>query len=228
MDKTQFTGPGGGYIVATWNESSARWQYRPVTGGPLLTDAEIAELGLDAPLVIPAQYAPKAFSQRDTRWGSVHLGTSAYTMSSAGCAVTACAMVASTVKPDITPLDLVNWLNANNGFTSGGLLYWSKVADCVSGLSFVDYHLWRDVAADLDKLKRALLVRPQVIQVDFHPATAALDSHFVTAVSFTADGADLNIIDPWTGQTGALLKLYSKAGWTLSRAIYALAEFAYS
>lgn len=225
VSRDDFDGPESGYIVVTWNAESDRWQYRPVLAGPLLTDAELMTLGLDAPLASSVLPAPRIFAQRDPLWKDVHLGTSSYTMGSAGCAVTSCAMVATVVKPDLTPLDLVNCLNANGGFTSGGLLYWSKVGSCVSGLRFVQYHLWRDVPADLALLKRALQNCPQVVQVDFKPATAALDSHFVTAISLTADESDLNILDPWTGQAGQLLKMYGKVGWTLARAVYAMAHF---
>lgn len=228
MNREDFDGPEQSYIVARWDTLSARWVFRPVMGGALLTDQEIVELGLDAPLVeIPGLAEPQAFSQRDARWAAVRLGASSYTMGSAGCAVTACAMVASAVDPAMTPLALVTWLNANGGFTSGGLLYWAKVAEYVDALTFVSYHLWRDVAADLAHLARALEIGPQVVQVDFVPG-GALNSHFVTALAFTEDGKDLVIIDPWTGERGTLLALYGATGWSLSRAVYAMAEFGYS
>ena len=51
MDKNAFSGPGNGYIVTCWDELSGRWTFRPVLGGPLLSDAEVAALGLDAPLL---------------------------------------------------------------------------------------------------------------------------------------------------------------------------------
>jgi len=166
-----------------------------------------------------------AFSQRDPRWASVRLGTSNYTMGNAGCAVVAVTMIATTVKPHLTPLDMVWWLNNNGGFTSGGLLYWAKAAE-YGGLRMVGYTTeWRKAPADLGQLKAALAKGPQVVQVDFKPATTALDSHFVTALGFTDDGDDLNIIDPWTGERGTLLTLYGAPGCTLERAVYALAEF---
>lgn len=228
MDRTDFGGPEGSYIVAWWNTVAGRWMFRPVVGGPLLSDEEIAALGLNAPLENSGLPAPQIFGQRDPRWGAIRLGASSYTMAGAGCAVTACAMVASVVEPELTPLELAEWLNSNGGFTSGGLLYWNKVAQYVNGLDFVQYHLWRDVAADLSLLKTTLQNGPQVVQVDFRPATSALDSHFVTAVSFTEDGTDLNIIDPWTATTGQLLKMYGKHGWTLGRAVYALVQFGFT
>lgn len=173
----------------------------------------------------PDPVAPTPFSQRDPRWAMVRLGTSPYTMSNAGCAVTACTMVASVVEPGITPLELATWLNAHVGFTTGGLLQWARVAEFVPGLRFVAYQLWRDIPADLTALKAALVRFPQVVQVDFRPLTTALDSHFVTALGATADGADLYIIDPWTGQAGTLRELYAQPTWALERAVYAWAHF---
>jgi hypothetical protein len=214
------------WITATWDAETQQWQFRPAYLSVVMTATEIQALGLDDPLTSPLpRPEPQAFSQRDPRWADVHLGASAYTMGSAGCAVTAAAMVASVVQPAVTPLTLVDWLNVNYGFTGGGLLYWGKVAEAVPGLKFVAYHLWRAVPADMALLALALQNGPQVIQVDFHPETATLDSHFVTAVRLLDDGADLEIIDPWTGASGPLLALYSAQNWTLARAVYALVEF---
>lgn len=228
MEQTDFTGANG-HIIVTWDDAAHAWVFRPAALGATLTAADLHALGLDAPLSArPPRPDPQAFSQRDARWAQVRLGASAYTLGNAGCAVTAAAMVASVVQPDITPLTLVNWLNVNFGFTGGGLLYWSKVAEAVPGLAFAGYHLWRSVPADLARLALALHTGPQVIQVDFHPQTAALDSHFVTALRVLDDGADVEIIDPWTGNMGTLLGLYGAPGWTLSRAVYALAEFAFN
>lgn len=176
------------------------------------------------PAPAPSPLRVIGFSQRDPRWAAVHLGGSSLTMGGSGCAVTACAMLGSLADCTKTPLDLVTWLNANGGFTSGGLLYWYKAAEG-AGLGFVNYHLWRKEPADLDKLRAALAVMPQVVQVDFKPATAALDTHFVVAESLTADGLDINMVDPWTGSRGTVLGAYGAPGWTLARAIYAMAEF---
>jgi hypothetical protein len=165
-----------------------------------------------------------AYSQRDPRWAKVHLGPSSLTMGGSGCAVTAVTMLGTLVQ-DITPLGMVEYLNSHGGFTSGGLLYWSVAAQAVDGLSFVNYTKWRTYPADIEAVKRALSHNPQVVQVDFRPATSVLDTHFVTALSMTADGSDINIIDPWTGERGTLLGMYSKEGWDLERAVYALAEY---
>lgn len=195
----------------------------PVNWGGVEFLCTIAPEPEPEPLPVPARVI--GYSQRDPRWANVRLGTSAYTMGAAGCAVTSVAMLASAVDPAFTPLDMVTWLNSNGGFTSGGLLYWSKAAQAVTGLAFVNYHVWRSVSADLPVFRDALARGPQVLQVDFKPATAVLDSHFVLALGLTAAGFDVDIIDPWTGARGTLLGLYSGSGWTLSRAVYAMAEY---
>jgi len=228
MNRDDFTGDNA-YIRVTWDAAAGVWRFTPMQAGASLMVGDWQALGLDVPFVpsVPRP-APQAFSQRDPRWANIRLGSSAYTMGGAGCAVTAAAMVASVVQPGITPLWLMEWLNVNFGFTGGGLIYWGKVAEAVPGLTFVGYHLWRSVPADLARLTLALHAGPQVIQVDFHPDTGALDSHFVTALRLLDGGEDVEIIDPWTGETGALLSLYSAPGWTLARAVYALAEFEYA
>ncbi len=172
------------------------------------------------------------FSQRDERWASVRLGPSRHTMGGSGCAVTAATMVATLANPEITPLSMVQYLNSHGGFTrpnadgeGGGLLYWSVAAQAVAGLTYVNYRKWQTYPADVDAVRTALSHNPQVIQVDFRPATSPLDTHFVTALSMTDDDTDINIIDPWTGERGTLLSMYSKPDWDLKRAVYALAEY---
>jgi len=165
-----------------------------------------------------------AYSQRDERWAGIHLGASTYTMGSAGCAVTAATMVATMLAPTLTPLDVVNYLNEHGGFTAGGLLYWLEIADCVADLEFIDYRKWSKTSADMSYVTSVLSRGPAVVGVDFHPG-GALNWHFVTALGMTADGTDIECIDPWTGQRGTVLGLYSVPGWTLQRAVYALAEY---
>lgn len=201
-------------ISATWD--GARYVCTPVAEEPVPEPTPEPE---------PDPRRAIAYSQRDERWARVPLGRSSYTMYGAGCAVTDVAIIGTLADPSFTPLDMVTWLNANGGFTSGGLLYWAKAAEAVPGLDFVDYYVWRQVPADIAKLKEALAHNPQVIQVDFKPSTAALDTHFVVALGMTEDETDVNIIDPWTAGRGTLLGLYAAAGWDLRRAVYAMAEF---
>ena len=180
----------------------------------------------------PTPDVPVAFSQRDARWSGLSLGVSIYAVGSAGCAVVAATMLATMAQPDITPHDMVTWLNWNEGFTrpdangqNAGLLKWSTLAAHIDGMSVLHYHKWRDGPADIDIVRDALARNPQVVQVDFKPATSALDTHFVLALDMTDDDSDIDIIDPWTGQHTTLLTAYGRDGWTLPRAVYAMCEF---
>lgn len=87
----------------------------------------------------------KTWLQSDPEWGSIHLGTSDYTMKSSGCLVTSIAMLichtGSADPSSFTPGTLVNYLNDNGGFTSGGALYWEKVNGAADGFSLVNYKI---------------------------------------------------------------------------------------
>jgi len=176
-----------------------------------------------APGFLPL-HEPVAFSQHDPRWAALPLGTSPYTVTSAGCAVTAAAMLITRISHDVTPTDLVRWLNVNHGFTSGGLLHWHKVAAFQNGLEFIHYHIWRNTPADVNKLRSLLDYGPQIVQVDYHPG-GPLNTHFVLATAMLPGDADLEILDPYTGNTTTLLTAYARTGWDLARAVYAVAEF---
>ena len=89
-----------------------------------------------------ASQAYRTWSQADSEWGSIHLGSSQYTMKSSGCLVTAIAMLichtGSADASSFTPKTLVNYLNNNGGFTSGGALYWAKVNGAADGFSLYE------------------------------------------------------------------------------------------
>lgn len=168
--------------------------------------------------VIKAGWEPQLYySQRDSRWNYVPLGNSIYNVGNAGCAVTSVAMLTNH-----NPGELTDYLNRVSGFTSDGRLYWAKAA--IDGLKFIQYHVWDNVKADLEIVKRCLSANPCPVKVDFHPG-GKNDSHFVLALEFTEDGKDLYIADPWDGQRKKLLETYAAADWDLARAIYALAEY---
>ena len=80
----------------------------------------------------------RKWAQGDSRWGSIKLGSSSYTMSSSGCLVTAITklIVQAGLKDSgsFNPRTMVNWLNSNSGFDGSGNLYWAKPAT-YSGLT---------------------------------------------------------------------------------------------
>lgn len=171
----------------------------------------------------PQPLEPCLYWQRDEAWADIPLGNSSYTIGSAGCAMTAATMLLTMINPELTPGSVGKWLNDNNGYT-GGNLYWARPTELVDGVEFVGYYKWEFDPCDMELVTSAIEANPQVIQVDFHPG-GDLDTHFVLATGFTADGKDLIILDPWTGEQGRLLGVYGLARWDLERAIYALAEY---
>jgi hypothetical protein len=84
----------------------------------------------------PSQYPFKKYrySQRDPRWANRTLGSSGLRMKDFGCVVTCLAYILSRfLGRDITPGDLLTWLNRHNGFTPGGLIYWTKIEEFTNG-----------------------------------------------------------------------------------------------
>ncbi|MBN1250091.1 MAG: hypothetical protein JXC32_20670 [Anaerolineae bacterium] len=180
-----------------------------------------------ATVVVPAppeEPGPVPFSQRDARWAGIKLGESDYTMGGAGCLVTAFASLLTLTDPEMTPLKLVTWLNEHEGFTDTGRLWIAKPAEMTPDWDFVAYHTWRKEGqtADLATVRRLLSMGPTIIQVDFKPATSALDSHFVLALR--EEGNDIEIMDPWRGTVDRLRESYGPDR-TLEQAIYAAVEY---
>lgn len=74
--------------------------------------------------------------QYDTRWGSISLGLSSYTIKSAGCAATSVAIqisrsgvsLASDFNANLNPGSFVQYLNKHNGFTTGGSINWATAS----------------------------------------------------------------------------------------------------
>jgi hypothetical protein len=85
------------------------------SGGKFFTDR----------VVIPVP----VFAQSDPRWGEDALGPSTTdTLSSAGCAVSSCAMILASYGVDTDPQRLNDFLKQNNGFTADAWLEWSVAA----------------------------------------------------------------------------------------------------
>jgi|GEM_PF-232796 len=70
-----------------------------------------------------------AFQQGDPRWSFELLGPTYDTIGQAGCAITSAAMVLSAYGVDIDPQRLNQYLNAHEGYTPNGYVYWEKAAE---------------------------------------------------------------------------------------------------
>lgn len=189
-------------------------------------------------------YPITAYSQRDSRWANETLGYSGQdglprmTIGSDGCALCVAAMILSRFDRTITPDVLNAILQQRKGFT-GANLYWERVPDLFTPPEsyLLEYNgpavrhkdgdlVWRNTAADMDRVWEELAKGPCPMEVDFYPG-GTLQAHFVLATRRLAanggDEGDIEIFDPWDGVLTALLARYgSEARPTPARWIYGL------
>ena len=106
----------------------------------LLTFTMIMCAFVVVPTTVEAAEDYRAWAQTDSRWSSIRLGSSPYTIGSDGClvsSITKLIIQAGFRSPDSFNIGtLANWLNSNGGYTSGGLLYWAKPSACISGFNY--------------------------------------------------------------------------------------------
>lgn len=106
----------------------------------LLTLTMIISAFVIVPTAVNAAEDYRAWAQKDSRWSSIRLGSSPYTIGSDGCLVSSITKL--IIQAGFRSADsfnigtLANWLNSNGGYTSGGLLYWAKPSACVSGFNY--------------------------------------------------------------------------------------------
>lgn len=81
------------------------------------------------------------WKQYDPAWATVNIGNSGKTIKNIGCTVTSISMlIAKSGVPtnieNFNPGTFVQALNNNNGFTSGGALYWSVVSKIIPNFEY--------------------------------------------------------------------------------------------
>lgn len=132
------TTAGGDDCVATTEEDKKAYL---VFQSQSMVNARKKIFGLDADICEPASVmgepgkgACTIYKQSDSRWGSIKLGNSSTNISESGCAVSSIAIAISCSGVQINnlanfnPGTLVEQLNASNGFTKGGGVYWGNSA----------------------------------------------------------------------------------------------------
>lgn len=161
------------------------------------------------------------YSQRDPRWRDVVYAGSK-TFGAAGCYVTCVTMIASLAGYTDDPLRVAVKLREAGCFTGAELLYLARIPKAYPLLACDGILDWRGRPADLIHLRQELEKGPVILEVDAHPGGTPppADAHFVIAESFTADGKDLNIADPWDGIRCQLLQRYALKSWDLGKAVY--------
>jgi len=163
------------------------------------------------------------YSMRDARWRST-VYASGCTIGTNGCYVVSVAMIASLAGYTDEPPEVARKLREANCFVGGDLRYLARVPTAYPKLSCGGLVDWRSGPADLVRLRQELEKGPTILEVDFHPGGTPppVDAHFCIAESFTADGADLNIVDPWDGTRVKLLQRYALKSWDLGDAVWGM------
>ncbi|MCQ2558460.1 MAG: Ig-like domain-containing protein [Oscillospiraceae bacterium] len=89
----------------------------------------------------------RAWSQYDSRWADLPLGSSSSQVKKGGCLVTSVTKIVIQAglksAASFNVADMVKLLNSNGGFTSSGDLYWGAPANVISGLKYAG-NLWGD------------------------------------------------------------------------------------
>jgi hypothetical protein len=161
-----------------------------------------------------------AFSQRSPGWSRQALGTDPVdTIGSAGCAMTAVAMVQAALGYTTNPGDLNRWLIRHGGYVDNDILLWRQAVGATRGA--VRWR-WAHIPGIVSQLRtddQDINDLPSVRTVE-----AALDAgnlvvaevrlyggmHFVVLTGHA--GATLFINDPWFGDRTTLQARYGPYG----------------
>jgi lysozyme len=166
--------------------------------------------GGSAPITPATILGVPQYSQRDPRWANIRLGTGAATIAQQGCLITAVSAVCKYFGKDTDPAQLNRDLLRVGGYANGNLYKWWSLGAIYPDIRVRAYIDCQTVPAPLDKIDAELAAgRPPIVWVDFNPATAYNDMHWVVIVGHTEGRADYLIMDPWTGKIVPFRSLYS-------------------
>lgn len=162
---------------------------------------------------------PPALSQRAANWKNDSLGWSnyQYTIGSAGCAITALAMMMSWYGVPTTPRDMNEWLRTANGYNYADVK-WNVAAGRAQNVQYLGATNWYSRAADLNVVNNEI----DGGYVCILEVRISGKTHFVLGVGRLADSSNYWIIDSLTGNRTALCPLFGK---TPGLAIYGIRKY---
>lgn len=197
------TGPSTGYRIASQFNDGAKVTVLSSSGGwakVLFAGTQIGYVSEEF-LKYPSSGSPAVrlsvprYSQTDSRWSNIRLGSSRYTIGTAGCTTTAMAMVESTVRgATVTPAMLVKEVR----YSSSGDLYWPSNYSAYTGRDYLSV-VYRQLQAG----------RPVMIG-GFTPSGT---QHWVVITGFTGGSlspANFTINDPGTANRTTLAEFQAK------------------
>lgn len=152
----------------------------------------------------------KSWKQGDSRWGSIHLGSSGDTLSRIGCAVTSVAILmvhsGSMSDEDFNPGKLCNYLSANGGFDGYGNIRWAAATGMESSFTYQGGGtLSGSQSAKASEIKSYLDSGYYAI------VSVKYGGHWV-AIDHVDSNGTVYMIDPARGTNTDLFSVYSASG----------------
>ncbi len=144
------------------------------------------------------ELAVPSYRQNDPRWGQELLGPTENTLGAEGCAVSSAAMVLGFYGIDTDPQRLNAFLNAHEGYTPQGWIYWEAAAEFAPGRIrhvYEDAPSYRLIDTNLDR------GNPVIVRLRFPSGV----THFVVIAG--KSGFDYLTQDPGAGAGRGLYPL---------------------
>ncbi|MCD7800901.1 MAG: SH3 domain-containing protein [Ruminococcus sp.] len=160
----------------------------------------------------------QSWRQGDSRWGSMRLGGSSYTMSNSGCAATALAMLmvhsGSITDSSFTPGTLCTFFNNNGGFSNRGDISWGVSNKLASSFTFEGYATLSSdtVSGKADELEKYLDAGYYII------LGVKNGGHWVAVDK--VEGDKVYVFDPANGKHVNVFDAYSNSGIYKVRKFY--------
>ena len=213
--KTRYTPNGNVRPEADWLQSQAIvpvyethstgwWRVAPEAWSSATWMQRVDNLPLPPPMSGNYAYYGAVYNQRDIRWAAHPLGTKS-TIGAHGCLMTCASMVCNFFGHASNPLQLNDWLTANEGYLDGNLFLWAKIEELYPDMKFSGF-VYNPTTA---QIREAILAGTlPILYVDFDDSTPLIEMHWVLGIGVTT--SDVIIADPWTGNIGRLTDIYSK------------------
>lgn len=148
--------------------------------------------------------------QGDSRWGSMRLGSSGYTMSNSGCAATALSklmvMSGSVTDSSFTPATLCSYFNQNGGFSSAGDISWGVSHKYASSFTFEGYD---DLSSSSNSGKAEEL--KNLLDEGYYIVLGVKSGGHWVAVD-KVEGSTIYAYDPANGKYISVFDAYSSSG----------------
>lgn len=171
-------------------------------------------------VVIPADFGMKVFAQNATLWAGLEYAPG-FTFRRYGCLGCAYAMIASRAYYDVEPPGFMAALTRIGAIHGGYIDRPSRIPKAYDKLEWGGVIHWRDKPADIEFLRRELLLHgPVVVEIAYHPERPVLpkNQHFLMLLAVSDNSA--TVVDPIGGGVGELVGgRYTLPGWTPARAI---------